>query len=253
MKKNNSISLCMIVKNEENFIERCLKSVTELVDQIVVLDTGSNDNTVKIAKKYGAEVYDFNWNNDFSAARNRSIEYATCEWVLILDADEKIEKSSHHEIRKIIKHNDAPAAFEFRVVSDTGIQNKNESRVIRMFSNRYGIKFKNRIHEQITESLKSLNVNILRVNAQIMHDGYNPNLVDQKAKQERNIPLLKQMINDEPDFYYWPYNLAISYMAIEENDLALKYLNDSYNEDLNINIKAAILNLIGGVYKNEGL
>ena len=73
-----------------------------------------------------------------------------------------------------------------------------------------------------------------------------------KLKQERNISLLKKMMEEEPHFYYWPYNLAISYMAIGKNDLAIKYLNESYDDDLHVNIKAAILNLLGGIYKTEG-
>tara|TARA_Y100001935_G_scaffold254158_1_gene262302 strand:- start:1092 stop:2513 length:1422 start_codon:yes stop_codon:yes gene_type:complete len=248
---NPGISLCMIVKNEERSLSRCIKSVKSLVDQIIIVDTGSTDNTINIAKNLGAEVFNFKWCDDFSAARNESIKYAKYQWVLILDADEIIDEYSTSEIKKIIKNNKPPVAFEFRVLSDTGSQNPNESRVIRMFSNGFGILFKNRVHEQITSSIKEISAQVLRTNSKIIHDGYNQEYVDQNEKQERNISLLKQMIKEEPDFYYWPYNLGISYMAIGKNDLGIKYLKKSYEEKLHVNVKAAILNLLGGIYKTE--
>jgi len=245
------ISLCMIVKNEERSLSRCVESVRPIINQIIIVDTGSSDDTINIAKDLGAEVYNFEWCDDFSAARNESIKYAKHQWILLLDADEIIDKDSILELKKIIKNNKPPVAFEFRVLSDTGSQNPNESRVIRMFSNGFGILFKNRVHEQITSSIKEISAQVLRTNSKIIHDGYNQKYVDQNEKQERNISLLKQMIEEEPGFYYWPYNLGISYMAIGNNDLGIKYLKKSYDEKLHVNIKAAILNLLGGIYKTE--
>ena len=250
-KLKKGISLCMIVKNEERSLSRTLESAKELVDEIIIVDTGSTDNTIQIAKSYNAKVFNFKWIDDFSAARNESLVHANYEWILTLDADEYLDNSSLKQIRIAIKDNHHPTGFEFRVISDVGTQNPNESRVIRMFSNGYNISFKNKVHEQITHSMKVINAKILRINAKILHDGYNEKYVDQKIKQERNISLLKKMMEEEPHFYYWPYNLAISYMAIGKNDLAIKYLNESFNDDLHVNIKAAILNLLGGIYKTE--
>ena len=85
-----SISLCMIVKNEENNLRDCLNSIKEYVDEIVVVDTGSTDRTLKIAEEMGAKTSTYIWNDDFSAARNASIELATCSWILWLDADDRI-------------------------------------------------------------------------------------------------------------------------------------------------------------------
>ena len=246
------ISLCMIVKNEEFFLKRCIESAKGLVDEIIILDTGSTDDTVPIAKSLNAKIYNFEWCNDFSAARNESIKYAKHKWILFLDADETVDSSCFDELKHLTKKSNIPTAYEFRVVSDTGSQNPNESRVIRMFTNGFDISFKNKVHEQITSSIKDLGAKILRTNAKIVHDGYNEEFVDQKEKQERNIPLLKQMMEEEPGFYYWPYNLGISYMAIGQNDLGIKYLKESYKDDLHINIKSAILNLLGGIYKTEG-
>ena len=86
----NEVSLCMIVKNEEYYLPRCLSSVNNIVDEVIIVDTGSTDKTVEIAKSFGAKVYFFPWNNNFSEARNESLKYASKEWILILDADDEL-------------------------------------------------------------------------------------------------------------------------------------------------------------------
>jgi glycosyltransferase involved in cell wall biosynthesis len=89
-KKKTTISLCMIVKNEESCLVRCMKSVRDHVDEIIIVDTGSMDNTVEIAESYGARVYHHPWENDFSKHRNQSLSYATGDWIFQLDADEEL-------------------------------------------------------------------------------------------------------------------------------------------------------------------
>ena len=84
-----TISLVMIVKNEERFIQGALKSAKDWANELIVLDTGSEDRTVELARALGAKVYHFNWSDDFAAARNASLSYATSDWVAILDADER--------------------------------------------------------------------------------------------------------------------------------------------------------------------
>ena len=84
----------MIVKDEENYLEQCLSSAKGLADEIIIVDTGSKDKTKEIAKKFNAKVFDFKWNDDFSAARNESLKHATKDWILVLDADESLSKES---------------------------------------------------------------------------------------------------------------------------------------------------------------
>lgn len=103
MKMQHTISLCMIVKNEEQCLERCLASVNDVVDEIIIVDTGSTDATVEIAKKYSAKIFHFKWRDDFSAARNFSLSKASKEWILVLDADEFLSSSDAKEIRNVIK------------------------------------------------------------------------------------------------------------------------------------------------------
>src|SRR3989344_8298667 len=98
------LSLCMIVRDEEKDLESCLKAVKDHVDEIVIVDTGSKDKTVEIAKKFTSKVFHFEWCDDFSAARNESLKHATGDWILVLDADERISKKDLEEIRKLIKN-----------------------------------------------------------------------------------------------------------------------------------------------------
>ena len=94
--KGVTISACMMVKNEEAFLPRCLESIKDVVDEIIVVDTGSTDRTAEIAKSYGAKVYHHPWENNFSKHRNQSISYATGDWIFILDGDEEVIQWDHH-------------------------------------------------------------------------------------------------------------------------------------------------------------
>ena len=113
------ISLCMIVKDEEKVLERCLASVADLMDEIVVVDTGSTDKTKEIAKKYTDKIYDFKWVDDFSAARNFAFSHASKDYVLSMDADEVLEDLSDTREVVIRAYSD-DGSYEERTVADPG-------------------------------------------------------------------------------------------------------------------------------------
>ena len=94
-----TITLCMIVKNEEKVLERCLESIRDLMDEIIIVDTGSTDRTKEIAAKYTDQIFDFEWVNDFSAARNFAFSKATCDYIYSADADEVVSKENHEKFR----------------------------------------------------------------------------------------------------------------------------------------------------------
>ena len=98
-----NISLCMIVRDEEECLPRCLESARGIVDEIIVVDTGSTDRTVGIALAFGAKVVSFPWSGDFSEARNRGLDLATCEWILALDADEELPEETRANLRPVAK------------------------------------------------------------------------------------------------------------------------------------------------------
>ncbi|MCD6185164.1 MAG: glycosyltransferase, partial [Deltaproteobacteria bacterium] len=104
-KKDKTVSLCMIVKNEEKYLAKCLKSIKPAVDEMIVVDTGSTDKTSNIARVFGAKVYDYKWKNDFSDARNYSIDKASGAWIFTLDADEVISSRDYEAFRNLIDGN----------------------------------------------------------------------------------------------------------------------------------------------------
>lgn len=146
-----TLSVCMIVKNEAAFIDAAIKSVGEIADQVVVVDTGSTDGTQEIARSAGAEVFSLPWPGSFAASRNESLSHATGDWILILDADERLHKNSAQSLRYLV--NSAPAALiELKIINymdDLQAQTASEHYSVRLFPNHYGLSFTGRIHEQL--------------------------------------------------------------------------------------------------------
>jgi tetratricopeptide (TPR) repeat protein len=213
-----TLSVCMIVKNEAGFLERCLASVRPAADQIVVVDTGSNDGSDEIARSFGAEVIRAEWKNDFAWARNLSLDRATCAWVLWLDADDVVPVST---IEKLIalKQKTADRVLGFTVRNERPDNTGTEFIQARMFPNRPEIRFERRVHEQMMPSALRLGYALESRDAMIEHHGYaDPRTL--KAKAQRNIAL---MLND-----YYPatpdpvtaVEIADSYQLIEGWDKA---------------------------------
>ncbi|HEY3862816.1 MAG TPA: glycosyltransferase [Verrucomicrobiae bacterium] len=195
-----SISVCLITKNEERFLAQCLRSVRALAAQIVVVDTGSADRTVEIAREFGAEVHAFAWNDDFSAARNAALEHATGDWILILDADEELMPIHAETILREIR---APAAMGYRLpIVDEGRENGGCSYVPRLFRNAPGLFFVGRIHEQAFSSIQvrcqQWGLKHLMGETALLHHGYTPELVASRNKVERNLRLLERAIEEMP-------------------------------------------------------
>ena len=97
------INLVMIVKNEERSLRKCLESAKPIVDEIIIADTGSNDRSLEIAREMGAQVFEFSWVNDFSAARNFALSHSDADWNLVLDADEYLRPASRKQLEKILE------------------------------------------------------------------------------------------------------------------------------------------------------
>ena len=182
-----SLSLCMILKDEEPILEKFLNSVKGCVDEIIIIDTGSNDKTKEIAKKFTNKVYGFRWCEDFSKARNFSISKAAKDWILVLDPDEKISKKDFEKIKEVIKENKTDA-LGYRLIQKTYYKNKLISirGICRLFKNHKEIKFIYPIHETVRESIKSLKGKISKTGINIEHY---PKI--SKEKQEYYLKLLK--------------------------------------------------------------
>ena len=230
----NSISLCMIVKDEEKNIRRCLESVKDFVDEIILVDTGSTDKTVEIAKEYGAKIYFHKWANDFSDARNASLEKATKNWILFLDADEELDPTEGFRLKNILSLNSNLEGFHLRLVNIISNTDIGDAIVLRVFKNRPEYRFEGKMHEQIVGSIERLNgPNFIgATDVKINHYGYDPNFADIEKKQKRNLDLLNSYPEDKRDGYFY-YSLGNEYARVENHDKALEI----YQKALEIPIK----------------
>lgn len=151
---NDRLSLCMIVKNEADILAECLRSVQDVVAEIVVLDTGSTDDTVAIAESFGAKIGHYEWSNDFAAARNEAMKLVTKEWVLVLDADEKLNEKAVETIEQAIAE---PETLVVNLVRyEIGAAQSPYSLVSRLFRNHPALKFERPYHAMIDDSVATL-------------------------------------------------------------------------------------------------
>lgn len=167
-----SLTLSMIVKNEEKYLRKCLDSVKDVVDEIVIVDTGSTDSTIEIAKSFGAKVYNFEWINDFSAARNFALHNSTGNYILYLDADERLDEHSIPEIKRLVASKQKSAYYCTVKSYDTEGGRDHSMRYTRIFANLKGLAFTGKVHEQITPSLLENGFKLIQTKVLIHHLGY---------------------------------------------------------------------------------
>ncbi|MFP3725856.1 glycosyltransferase [Priestia filamentosa] len=212
----------MIVKDEENHLENCLNSVRDVVDELIIVDTGSKDKTKDIATKFGAQVFDLTWENDFSKARNYSLDKATKDWILWLDADETLEKINIDELKEKME-NHKKLAFEIEIYNQS-IENKTPfiHKSIRFFKNHENIRFMNKIHEQPSINKKPIPYyDIEGVVGQINHVGYREDIAKGKNKKQRNFTILKDELKRNPHDKFLHFNVANEYLKNEDYHNAL--------------------------------
>lgn len=206
------LSLCMIVKNEEETLEACLKSATEIVSEIIVVDTGSTDKTKEIAYKFTDKVYDFKWCNDFSKARNFSLSKATNDYVLILDADEVINNYDVESIRQFCKSGNEKIVGRIKRINeyeDNYGEKKYIERVNRLFNKSYYL-YEGIIHEQVVSKFKG-KYSTENINLVANHIGYSQEVLKRTNKIQRNIELLKEALKANKRDSYIHYQLGKSY------------------------------------------
>jgi len=216
------LSLCMIVKNEETYLKGCLESVKSLVDEIIIVDTGSTDKTVEIARSYTSKIYFFEWVHDFAKARNESIKHATREWILYLDADERLPKTYHTPIRNLLNRKEFGAyMLNLKCYSDPKDKSKFEIAVYRrIFKNYKGIQFQGKVHEQIYYSLQKIGAVTGSTDILIEHLGYavSKDIMDQKM--QRNLELIQKNIEEDPEDSYAWHQLSGTYVAMKDYEKA---------------------------------
>ncbi|MCC3374067.1 TPR domain-containing glycosyltransferase [Cohnella sp. REN36] len=219
------ISLCMIVKNEAATLARCLMSVSGFVDEIVILDTGSNDETKEIAASFTPHVFDFTWVQDFAAARNASTAKATGQWILVLDADEYLESTDQAEALRSYLHSldsSKPTGIVLPIFNFVGHASSgkiSQSQAIRLFNRHSNLRFERPIHEQLASSSGPLVQ--LEYDLPIYHAGYTSEMIESKQKSERNEAIFRELRAQGKFTPYDSFTLGNEYLMQDRYEEAL--------------------------------
>lgn len=249
------LSLCMIVRDEEEFLDACLQSVEGVVDEIVVVDTGSTDRSVDIAARRGATVVPFRWCDDFSAARNESLNHASGEWILVLDADERLLTRDPGEIRSLLAESSC-GAYTVTITGQhrhAGGLSRQINAFPRLFRRRPGIRFEGNVHEQITPSIHRLHLPVLTSGLVIEHLGYARDWGIVKAKALRNARLLEERLAKHPGDTYARFQLGNTLALLEEYAGAEAVLEPAVaSGGLHPSVQASAMNLLAEIAVRRG-
>ena len=251
-----TLSLCMITRNEGLLLENCLNSVKGLVDEIIIVDTGSTDNTKEIAGKFTGKIFDFEWNDDFAAARNESIKHAASDWILILDADEELDENGKEKIKEAIRNPKAEIYslpqlhYTNKFVNQAGFIEIDHpdfkgcfiSQVIRLFKKMEGLHFDYCVHETVLESAKKLGKKTEPLDACIHHYQELKGMQNVHQKQENYFRLSLKNISIYPNYAKSYHDLAIYYSNYKKDQLkALEYCRKAVQLEYKLEY---VLNLI---------
>lgn len=214
------LSFCMIVKNEAENLSRCLESVKEAVDELIVLDTGSTDETVAIAQSFGAQVHHFAWNDSFADARNAALQQVTGDWVLVLDADETLVAEVIPTLRQAILQEQAIVINLIR--HEIGATQSPYSLVSRLFRNHPAVRFSRPYHAMVDDSVAQLMAQephwhvINCPNVAILHSGYEPGAIASRNKLEKARTTMERFFASNPDDAYVCSKLGALYVQMED-------------------------------------
>ncbi|MCA8968414.1 MAG: glycosyltransferase [Planctomycetes bacterium] len=227
-----TISLCMIVRDEEASLDRCLARVAPVVDEIIVVDTGSTDRTVEIAAQHGARVLTHVWNDDFAEARNVSLAAATSDWILVLDADEILDEASAQALETLATSERA-AAFLLHFVSTNNGSTSRGLLMLRFFRNFDSLRYVGAIHEQVTESLQQAalerGLGIFPSDLRAVHSGYEDAVIASRGKTERNRRIFEKQLALTPNDPYCLYKYGDFLRSINEpRDRVIELLTRSF-------------------------
>jgi glycosyltransferase involved in cell wall biosynthesis/Tfp pilus assembly protein PilF len=205
-----TVSLCIIAKDEEHHLGQCLASAVDLVDQVVVVDTGSTDRTREVARQHGAIVVDFPWVDSFAAARNESIRHATGDWIFWVDCDEYLDEANRQRLRELFAGlRDENLAYVMRQFSKLEVATHAAAQVdqVRLFRNRPDIRWEYRVHEQILLSVRRSGGDVRHTGIVIDHVGFSEPAT-QGPKVDRNLRLLEMELAERPNDSFVLFNLG---------------------------------------------
>lgn len=220
------VSLCLIVKNEAANLPDCLASATGLVDDVVVVDTGSTDATPEIARRLGARVVSFPWVDDFAAARNESLRHATGNWAFWLDADDRIDAINQERVRRLfagLPDDNVGYVMTCRCLPKTPTGSATLVEHVRLFRNDPRIRWEHRVHEQILPAIRRLGGTVEWTDVVIEHAGYVDAALQQR-KLERNLCLLQLEEPERPNDAFTLFNLGTVHQELSRPAEGVPYL-----------------------------
>jgi tetratricopeptide (TPR) repeat protein len=223
------VSLCMIVKNEEANLPACLGSVADLVDETVVVDTGSTDRTREVAARYGARVADFPWVDSFAAARNEGLRHATGDWIFWMDADDRLDEANRGRLRALfaaLRDENAAYVMKCLCLPDPAGHGATVVDHVRLFRSRPEIRWRYRVHEQILPAVRRLGGEVRWSDVVIHHAGYQDAEL-RGRKRERDLRLLGLENAEHPDDPFTLFNLGSIHAELGRTAEALPLLRRS--------------------------
>jgi glycosyltransferase involved in cell wall biosynthesis len=243
-----NISVCMIIKDEEQSLHRSLSSIPRDYE-VIILDTGSKDRSIEIAKQFGVLVLEYKWNNDFSEARNLCASYATGQYILVLDADEELPSDCVDTILKFIQQ--YPDSMGTVTINNLMNDGNKHHRMIRFYPNRSMYRFVGQVHEQV--QVEKQNAQFHDTQLVITHYGYNEETYDKKSKANRYLPMYLTHLQNNPYDGYMRYQLGKLYYGIEKYTEAEQqlFLSLQINEISALYFPVMVV-MLGYVLKEQG-
>ncbi len=227
------LSLCMIVRDSAGTLPACLESIRPWVDEMIVVDTGSLDETVAIAQRMGARVFHFPWCDDFSAARNESLRHARGRWLFWMDSDDTIDANNGRRLRDVALGNaaDHPQGYVLQVhCPGLGIEGRADVTVVdhvKLFRNDARLRFEGRIHEQILPAIRRVGGDVEWTDIYVVHSGSDQSAEGRKRKQERDLRILQLDLAERPDHPFVLFNLGMTYADVGQHERAVEFLKRS--------------------------
>ncbi len=224
------LSLCMIVRNNETTIRPCLESIRPWVDEMIVVDTGSTDATPQICAELGAKVSHWPWRDDFSAARNESLQHATGEWLFWMDSDDTMPEECGHRLRALVDGQHARDVLGYVIQvhcpspNGDGLHDVTAVDHVKLFRNRSDLRFEHRIHEQILPAIRRANGEVAFTDIHVVHSGADHTPDGRQRKLERDFKLLQLDLAERPDHPFVLFNLGMTHADCRQLDEAIHWL-----------------------------
>ncbi|MHB1560028.1 MAG: glycosyltransferase [Isosphaeraceae bacterium] len=229
------LSLCMIVRDSARTLRPCLETIRPWVDEMVIVDTGSMDETPRIVEEFGGRLFHFPWCDDFSAARNESLRHARGKWLFWMDSDDTIPAQCGRQLRALIG-NEAASNVLAHVMQ---VHCPGESRDgdpaldvtvvdhVKLFRNRSDLRFDGRIHEQILPAIRRAGGEVAWTDIHVVHSGSDPGAAAREQKRIRDLRLLRLELTERPEHPFTLFNLGMTYADGEQFEEAAGFLQRS--------------------------